>query len=195
EDDVHSVDIPVKAEFRDEIITHLKEKFKDLKIENLKYVDQDNITHRLRYSLSVIPQNHKLPDDCFTEDVPFGILVLSDYQPFADFSLLSNTTDTDLPSIKFNNPQIYSSFYHYEEDVLDNNSLVMNFIKLPQDFYMIEKATCFSEFMCRFGLTKILPEVSYKSYDNFMRWLIFNIKIRFISYSPLQPMQECDILN
>ena len=36
---------------------------------------------------------------------------------------------------------------------------------------MIEKATCFSEFVCRLGLTKILPEFSYKSYDNFMRWL------------------------
>lgn len=171
EDDVHSVDIPVKAEFRDEIITHLKEKFKDLKIENLKYVDPDNICHKLRYSLSVFPSNHRLPEDCFTENVPFGILILSDYQPLIDFSLLSHTTNTDLPSIKFNNPQIYSSFYHYEEDVLDNNSLVMNFIKLPQDFYMIEKATCFSEFVCRLGLTKILPEFSYKSYDNFLRWL------------------------
>ena len=73
--------------------------------------------------------------------------------------------------------------------------LLIYILILPQDFYMIEKSTCFSEFVCRLGLTKILPEVSYKSYDNFMRWLIFNIKIRCVSYSPLQPMQECAILN
>lgn len=169
EDEIHSINIPVKSEFKDEIITHLKEKFNDFNVRNLKHVDKDNITHELKYSLSVMPAECELPDDCFTEPIPYGILVLSDYEPLADLTLLSETTNTVLSSIKFNDSRIYDSFYSYEDDAMCGECSVYGHLKLPVDFFVFEKAENFSDFVRRLGILKFLNHLPYESYDDILR--------------------------
>lgn len=168
EDEIHSINIPVKSEFKDEIIAYLKEKFNGFNVRNLKHVDKDNITHELKYSLSVMPAECELPDDCFTEPIPYGILVLSDYEPLADLSLLSKTTNTDLSTINFNDSRIYDSFYHYEDDAMCGECSVYGHLKLPVDFFVFEKAENFSDFVRRLGILKFLNHLPEKSHDSIL---------------------------
>ncbi len=168
EDEIHSINIPVKSEFKDEIIAYLKEKFNGYSVRNLKHVDKDNVTHELKYSLSVMPAECELPDDCFTEPIPYGILVLSDYEPLADLSLLLKTTNTDLSTINFNDSRIYDSFYHYEDDAMCGECSVYGHIKLPVDFFVFEKAENFSDFVRRLGILKFLNHLPEKSHDSIL---------------------------
>ena len=168
EEEIHSINIPVKSEFKDEIIAYLKEKFNGYSVRSLKHVDKDNITHELKYSLSVMPAECELPDDCFTEPIPYGILVLSDYEPIADLNLLSQITNTDLSSIKFNDSKIYDSIYHFEDDAVCGESLVFGHIKLPVDFFAFEKAADFSGFIRRLGILKYLGHLSSEARDDIL---------------------------
>jgi hypothetical protein len=168
EDDLCSINIPVKSEFKDEIITHLEEKFNGYSVRSLKHVDKDNVAHELKYSLSVMPAECELPDDCFTEPIPYGILVLSDYEPLADLKLLSQITNTDLSSIKFNDSKIYDSIYHFEDDAVCGESSVFGHIKLPVDFFVFEKAANFSGFIRRLGILKYLGHLSSEARDDIL---------------------------
>ncbi len=168
EDDLCSINIPVKSEFKDEIIGYLNEKFDDLCVHNLQYVDENDIAHKLPYSLTVMPYGYNLPRDCFTEPVPYGILVLSDYEPLADLTLLSQTTNTDLSSIKFNDSKIYDSIYHFEDDAVCGESSVFGHIKLPVDFFVFEKAEKFSDFVRRLGILKFLGHLTCGARDDIL---------------------------
>lgn len=168
EDDLCSINIPVKSEFKDEIIGYLKEKFDDVCVHNLQYVDENNIVHELPYSLTVMPFGNNIPRDCFTEPVPYGILVLNDYEPLADLTLLSQITNTDLSSIKFNDSKIYDSIYHFEDDAVCGESSVFGHIKLPVDFFVFEKTANFSGFIRRLGILKYLGHLSSEARDDIL---------------------------
>lgn len=126
---VLSISIPVKTDFKDEIITHLKNVFGDNEVAKLLGDSEEACA-----------------------------LTLSDYMPLLRFDLLNKTNDT-----KYNVPKIYDALY--------SERIARRFRDTPVDFYMIHPATCFSEFVCRLGISKFSSELNFYAYKELLRCL------------------------
>lgn len=133
----HTINIPVKACFKDEIITHLKDVFGESDFEK-----------------------------CLNNSEKSGTLTLSDYTPLLPLDVLDKATDT-----KYNITKIYDAFYPDEESMFQNTYLENKFLNMHIDFYMMQKATCFSEFVCRIGISKFSSELTFYAYKELLRCL------------------------
>lgn len=105
-------------------------------------------------------------EKCLNNSEESGTLTLGDYTPLLPLDLLDQATN-----IKYNIAKIYDAFYPDEESIFQNTYLENKFLNMHIDFYMMQKATCFSEFVCRLGISKFSSELNFYAYKELLRCL------------------------